>query len=160
MKYNIQYFDYISVFYEDFADNYDIVFEILKQPKIKFEYNSKENKKMLHHLRTANRSRQKEWDPENKITQLFKAVEVAGELGEALNLVKKISRQELDIKGNGKDDYKEALADELADVVIALDLLADSYGIQLDTAIVRKFNKTSEKHGFEVRLSTQGPIRA
>lgn len=45
-----------------------------------------------------------------------------------------------------------ALAAELADVVICVDLLAMHYGIDLAAAVVAKFDATSVKMGLSTRL--------
>lgn len=39
------------------------------------------------------------------------------------------------------------MADELADVIIAADLVASELGIDLGQAVADKFNATSRKHG-------------
>ena len=44
------------------------------------------------------------------------------------------------------------LANEIADVTLYLDLLADHYGIDVEAAIRRKFNIVSERQGFPERL--------
>ena len=44
------------------------------------------------------------------------------------------------------------ISHEIADVVIYLDLLAQSYGIDLGTAVRRKFNVVSDRRGSEVTL--------
>jgi len=82
------------------------------------------------------------------------AVATAGEMGEALNLVKKLNRERDGIVGNSltTNELKSKLADELADVAIYLDIMAASEGIDLAQAIVTKFNRTSEKVGFPERL--------
>lgn len=105
---------------------------------------------MLEALRTANVNRQREWDPENKITLLYHATEIAGELGEACNIIKKLERERLGIRGSR--DTIEHLAEELADVIICADLIASSCGIDLSRAIRAKFNLTSEKQGLKERL--------
>lgn len=108
----------------------------------------------LDKLRQANRSRQKVWDPSNLISgplgKLFRSNEMAGEAGEAANEVKKLVREELGIKGSRTSATK--LGDELADVIICIDLIADLYNIDLIEAITRKFNETSEKQGFDIKL--------
>lgn len=101
-------------------------------------------------LREANVARQKVWDTEGKITPLYRAVELSGEVGEALNIVKKLERERLGIRGSRAAIGD--LADELADIVICVDLLAESYGIDLSGAVVAKFNKTSEKYGLPVKM--------
>lgn len=81
---------------------------------------------------------------------MFAAVELGGEVGEALNVVKKLERERIGMAGSRAtvDD----LADELGDVVICCQILASKYGIDLTKATARKFNKTSRKMGFLVEL--------
>lgn len=74
-----------------------------------------------------------------------------GELGEAANVAKKINRVRDNIPGNGDltaDDLQLSLADEIADTFIYLDLLAQAAGIDLESAVIEKFNKTSAKIGY------------
>jgi NTP pyrophosphatase (non-canonical NTP hydrolase) len=101
-------------------------------------------------LRAANLARQKEWDPSNAITLAFRGNELAGEAGEACNVIKKIERERLGIPGSR--DTLEHLAEELADVVICADLVAMSEGIDLDKAVARKFNQTSRKVGLQTEM--------
>lgn len=78
-----------------------------------------------------------------------------GEAGEAGNVVKKLRRHELGLPGNGdltRGDLLSQLADEIADTFIYLDLLAAYYGVDIPSAVVRKFNTTSERQGFPERL--------
>jgi NTP pyrophosphatase (non-canonical NTP hydrolase) len=105
----------------------------------------------LDTLRAANLLRQSSWDPENRITPSYLGMALAGELGEALNIVKKLEREALGLPGSRGN--VEDLALELADVIIYLDLLAARYGIDLGPAVIAKFNATSEKLGFPERLS-------
>lgn len=101
-------------------------------------------------LRAANAARQAEWDPSDKITLAFRGNEMGGECGEAQNVIKKLERERLGIRGSRAT--VQELAEELADVVICADLIAMAEGIDLDQAIARKFNLTSEKQGLETRL--------
>ena len=102
----------------------------------------------LDELRDANQKRAKLWG--NKTGIEFAMVELAGEVGELANEIKKRRRQELGMAG-GKDDA-QAIADELADVVICADLLAAKLGVDLSDAVRNKFNSTSQKHGFDVLI--------
>lgn len=80
---------------------------------------------------------------------------LAGEVGEAANLIKKIERGDLDL-----DEAREALADELCDIVTYLDLLAHRAGIDLAAATRSKWNRVSERVGSPIRLgapSTPAP---
>lgn len=99
-------------------------------------------------LREANVERQAEWDADSKLTPSYRGNEAAGELGEACNIIKKLERERLGLKGSRAS--KEDLADELADVVICIDLIANDFGLDLGEAIKRKFNKTSEKYELSV----------
>jgi len=103
-------------------------------------------------LRVANLARQKEWcatgDSEPDLT--FRGVELGGETGEALNVIKKLERERHGWRGSRAT--KQDLADELADVVICADLAAMAAGIDLAEAVARKFNATSEKVGLATRL--------
>lgn len=102
-------------------------------------------------LRAANRARQAEWDPSDDITLSYRGNELAGEVGEACNVIKKLERERLGIRGSR--DTVEHLAEELADVIICVDLIAMAEGIDLDDAVARKFNATSEKVGLKTRLT-------
>lgn len=101
-------------------------------------------------LRTANRSRAARWRGGSAATIEFATIELAGETGELCNRIKKFLRAMQGMPG-GEADLGE-IADEIADVVICTDLLADILGLDLGPIIQRKFNKTSEKHGFPERL--------
>lgn len=102
-------------------------------------------------LRSANIARQEEWDQDGQITAAYRGNELAGEVGEACNVIKKLERERLGILGSRAT--VEQLADELADVLICADLIAMHYGIDLEAAVARKFNATSEKVGLQTRLA-------
>jgi NTP pyrophosphatase (non-canonical NTP hydrolase) len=69
---------------------------------------------------------------------------VAGEAGELANKCKKVFR--------GDPVPIKDIADELSDVILYADLLADHFGIDLAAAIRSKFNEVSEKKGASQRL--------
>lgn len=104
-------------------------------------------------FRRINSERQAMWCEGKEVNPLFFATELGGEVGEALNEVKKLEREKLGWKGSRTT--VEKLADELADVVICAQNLAHCYGIDLQDAITRKFNATSEKVGYPQRLPQQ-----
>lgn len=125
---------------------------------------------VIHHtsLRAANEARQKEWDAGNQLTLSYRGNEMGGEVGEALeraidvillsvaagraqNFIKKIERERMGIAGSRAT--LDQLADELADVVICVDLIAMAQGIDVDAAVRRKFNATSEKVGLYTRMA-------
>lgn len=74
-----------------------------------------------------------------------------GELGEASNIAKKLNRVRDGIPGNTvtPQQLRQDLADEIADTFIYLDLLAQSQGINLATAVREKFDRTSRKIGYQ-----------
>ena len=102
-------------------------------------------------LREANQNRQAEWDPDDRISLSYRGNEMAGEVGEACNVIKKLDRERLGIRGSRATI--EQLAEELADVIICADLIAMGEGIDLMAAVARKFNATSEKLGLRTRMA-------
>ncbi len=104
----------------------------------------------LKALRTANRTRQIEWDNNQQIDLSYRGNELAGEVGEACNIIKKLERERLGIKGS-RSSY-DHLAEELADVIICVDLVALALNIDLRQALVNKFNHTSRVNNLETRL--------
>lgn len=75
---------------------------------------------------------------------------VTGELGEYANLRKKVERGDLDMT-----EARPMLADELADVVIYLDILAAQLGVNLGEAVMAKWNRTSEKVGAPLYIDAE-----
>lgn len=106
-------------------------------------------------LRRINGERAEAWLMGQKSDPLFWAVELGGEVGEILNVVKKLVREELGWRGSRAT--VQDLADEIADGIICLDSLARHYGIDLSAAVTAKFNATSEKNGFPHRLPAHEP---
>lgn len=82
------------------------------------------------------------------------AVAMAGEAGEACDVVKKINRVRDGLVGTrrSKETLVLDLGEELADVLIYLDTLANRAGIDLEQALIYKFNKVSDEFGFEEKL--------
>lgn len=72
---------------------------------------------------------------------------VTGELGEFANLRKKVLRGDLTM-----DAAMPELANELADVVCYLDILAFRMGVDLSEAVRSKFNAVSVRVGSEIKL--------
>jgi len=104
-------------------------------------------------LRKSNEARHQEWASGESLPLSFRGVELGGEAGEACNQIKKIERIRLGLVG-GQEDL-DALAEELADVVICADLIAMDLGIDLGTAVAKKFNQTSLKYGLESMFHTE-----
>lgn len=92
--------------------------------------------------------RAEEWHDEHPWSPADWTVATLGEFGEAANIIKKLKRDEDNIRGNAETvmQLHEDLAIELADTLTYLFLLADSLGIDLEAATVAKFNKVSKKH--------------
>ena len=76
---------------------------------------------------------------------------VAGELGEAANIIKKVRRGDMTL-----EEARASLAEEFADIVTYLDITAMQAGINLGKATMDKFNKVSERVGSTVRLDASG----
>lgn len=78
----------------------------------------------LERLREANIARDVEWNTGAvSVSMLFRANELAGEVGEACNVLKKLDREH-NYKIKGSRDTFYHLSEELADIVICADLLA------------------------------------
>jgi len=73
------------------------------------------------------------------------ATAMAGECGEACNLIKKLRR-------GGELIPLQSIASELADLVTYADLLAARLGINLGVAVREKFNEVSDRQNSDVRL--------
>jgi NTP pyrophosphatase (non-canonical NTP hydrolase) len=72
---------------------------------------------------------------------------LAGEAGEACNIVKKIRR------GDSTPGLREALAKELGDVLAYTFLLATAAGINLEKAHKDKFNEINRRIGYAEDLT-------
>jgi NTP pyrophosphatase (non-canonical NTP hydrolase) len=86
------------------------------------------------------------WSPSDWLTA------VTGELGELASLLKMRNRERDGLPGNKFSPTDKQIADELADVVTYLDLLAAVLGVDLGRAVVEKFNEVSIRVGFPERL--------
>lgn len=106
--------------------------------------------KFYNNLRYANIARNKEWMNGVELSLSFRGNELAGEVGEACNIIKKLDREILGLVGSRST--KEALAEELADVLICVDLIAMDLGINMDAAVARKFNKTSRERNLNTMM--------
>lgn len=89
----------------------------------------------------------KEWTPEKW------ACALSGEVGELCNLIKKGFRGDFDPTNK---EYKKDIANELADVQIYLDLLAQRLGVNLGKATIEKFNHKSRVVGAKVFIREDG----
>lgn len=101
-------------------------------------------------LQSAHIERQIEWCPDQQPDLSFRGNEMAGEVGEACNVIKKLERERQGWRGSRST--KEELASELADVIHTAILCAVTAGIDLEAATVEKFNATSDKNDLRTRL--------
>jgi|ERR1051326_5464323 NTP pyrophosphatase (non-canonical NTP hydrolase) len=88
------------------------------------------------------------------------AVAMAGESGEVFNTIKKLNRIRSEILNKNSHDQIDSeqeaihrIGEELADMLLYADLLAQSLGLSLENEIVKKFNSVSERYGFPERLN-------
>lgn len=86
------------------------------------------------------------WSPSDWLTA------VTGELGELASLLKMRNRERDGLPGNKFSPTDKQVADEIADVLTYLDLLAAVLHVDLGAAAVSKFNEVSERVGFPDRL--------
>jgi len=108
----------------------------------------------LKRLRQVSQQRQVEWLGATagglKPSLSFMGNEMAGEVGEACNVIKKIEREWMGLPGSRATN--DDLAMELADVIITVDLIAARMNIDLETAVAMTFDRKSEAMGFKTRF--------
>jgi len=107
------------------------------------------------HLHEVNSARAEKWNGDTPWSVADRVVEFIGEFGEAANVMKKLKRLECGMPGTEAADYdklRSQLCDELGDAQICLDLVANACGVNLGVATILKFNKTSDKVGFDHKL--------
>jgi NTP pyrophosphatase (non-canonical NTP hydrolase) len=81
------------------------------------------------------------------------AVAFGGEVGETLNKIKKLRKaQGKHVMYSPESVTVDDIADELADVIVYMDILAYQLGIDLEVAYRKKFNKVSEAIGSTVKF--------
>jgi NTP pyrophosphatase (non-canonical NTP hydrolase) len=106
----------------------------------------------LRQLRRVNTDRYTAWAEGSDAGIMFDALELGGEVGELLNVVKKLEREERGWRGSRANP--QDFADECGDVLICLDKLARRRGVDLAEATAAKFNATSVKVGLPHMLAT------
>lgn len=104
----------------------------------------------LLELSQANQARSLEWDPTHRLDAMFFALELAGEVGEVCNKIKKLHRELLGLRGS-RTTHRE-LENEIGDTLICLSLLCNELNINLEFVTARKFNETSEALDLKARL--------
>ena len=106
----------------------------------------------LRTLGQANKRRAWTYDPKNGISGWSLPewmCALAGEVGEAANIIKKIRRGDFTL-----DEARGDLAKELADIQVYLSLTAEAAGIDLSRATVEKFNEVSKRVGSPVYIGS------
>jgi NTP pyrophosphatase (non-canonical NTP hydrolase) len=109
-------------------------------------FNNKE-RNILGDLRRLNPERCKAFG--HAVTDMpitFWTTAVAGEAGELCNWVKKMER------GDNIPAIKHEIAMEAADIVIYLDMLCFHQSIDLQGAIIKKFNEVSDRANSPIKL--------
>lgn len=108
-------------------------------------------------LRKVNTIRNDEvFNPCNNWSLMEWACAMAGEAGEVCGAIKKMRRMEEGTNSakdpNDLNVYKRKVADEMADVIIYLDLMASKMDIDLGQAVVDKFNEVSDRMNAVTRI--------
>lgn len=111
----------------------------------------------LKEIQVANYRRNLEWhlDDAEPWTGADYGNEMGGEVGEAQNVIKKLRRIETGVAKRGgktREELLEMLREEIADVIITAANVANYYEIDLSSAVVGKFNATSDKYDLPQRL--------
>ena len=110
----------------------------------------------LHAIKVINRTRSDKWHNMDDWSPMEWACAMAGEAGEVCNAVKKLKRLETGMrqaKGPvSKDEAIQKIAEEIGDVFLYLDLLAQRVGLDTAECIKNTFNRVSIREGFEERI--------
>lgn len=108
-------------------------------------------------LATVNAKRCKRWHDAD--TEQWSGADwsnaMCGEAGEAANVVKKLRRHETGTASAidpPEATLRTALGHEIADVILYAFLLADHYGIDVEQAVIEKFNAVSDRQAFPEML--------
>lgn len=109
-------------------------------------------------LHEANAARQRLWDSAGALDLTFRSNELAGEVGEACNIAKKLERERRGLRGSRST--ADRLAEELADVVICADLVGANVGRIVHHDVATKFNATSTDMSLDVFLYTRAEVVA
>lgn len=110
-------------------------------------------------LRAANINRDIEWLKAGKkkgvkFSLSFRGNELGGEAGEVQNILKKLDREAMGLPGSRSSPKK--LFEELADVIICIDLIAMHFPeFDLATEVSKKFNKTSRQRKLKTKLDME-----
>jgi NTP pyrophosphatase (non-canonical NTP hydrolase) len=109
----------------------------------------------------VNRARCERWHPgfpADGWTGADWATAMAGEAGEACNVVKRLRRDDfgrVQAAADSRADLVAKLATEIGDTFLYLDLLAQFYGLDIARCIADTFNRVSVREGFPERIQAQ-----
>jgi NTP pyrophosphatase (non-canonical NTP hydrolase) len=111
----------------------------------------------LRQISAINRARTKRWHEHGAAwTSSDWSNALAGETGELCNIIKKIRRHETGVTQSYNTPEMSVLIaklrDEIADVFLYLDLVANHFELDLEDCIFPKFNWVSGIQGFPERL--------
>ena len=125
-----------------------------KENTPKMNINVKNDSLTFAAFRQINLKRCNRWHPNgiNSWSYSDWLTAVTGELGELASLIKMKNRERDDLVGNKFSPTDKHISNEIADILIYLDLLAASFNINLENAVKSKFNDTSSRVGFPERL--------
>lgn len=104
----------------------------------------------------TNIARCRRWhDPKAWSAQMW-CLAAAGEMGECCNAIKKLHRHDTGVQQRAESGDRaklmKAIANEIGDVVVYLDLLAWRLGLSLENCVRDTFNRISVREGFPERL--------
>lgn len=109
-------------------------------------------------LCSATTLRELEWDPEHQCSLAFLGNGLAGEVGEACNVIKKLERERMGMKGSRSTP--DRLAEELSDALIYMFIIAAREGIDLWSSLVNKFNQSSDDLGLNTKLDPNANLHS
>lgn len=107
-------------------------------------------------LAEVNITRCRRWHDPNGWSEQMWGLASAGEMGETCNALKKLWRHDNGIQQNAVEADRaklvQAVATEIGDTVVYLDLLAQRLGVTLEQCVRDTFNRISVREGFPERL--------
>jgi NTP pyrophosphatase (non-canonical NTP hydrolase) len=110
----------------------------------------------IPHISVISFQRALRWHPDglNSWSLSDWGIALCGEVGEAMNVIKKLNRVRDGMQQNSVDENKlfEQLKMEIGDAYIYLDLLARRAGLNLEDCVRDTFNRISIRENFPERL--------
>lgn len=107
-------------------------------------------------LARVNITRCRRWHPPEGWSPQMWGLAMVGEAGEVANALKKLHRHDEGIQqaadAKDRETLVRAVAMEIGDTAVYLDLLAQRLGLRLEDCIRDTFNRVSVREGFPERL--------